>query len=184
MTTFIGIAGSLRKDSYNAMLLRAAAALAPAGVTLQIESLRGIPLYDGDVEAASGIPPAASALKELIAKSDGLLIATPEYNYSFPGVLKNAIDWLSRPGADIPRVFGGRKVAVIGATQGGGGTILAQSAWLPVIRGLGMSPWFGAKLHVSFANKAFDASGQLTDEKIRAQVQAFMQGFAQFAAAE
>ena len=113
MTTIIGISGSLRKDSYNTLLLRAAAALAPAGVTLQIESLHGIPLYDGDVEAASGIPPAAAALKDLIAKSDGLLIATPEYNYSFPGVLKNAIDWLSRPGADIPRVFGGRKVAVM-----------------------------------------------------------------------
>ncbi len=180
MTTIIGIAGSLRKDSYNAMLLRAAAALAPAGVTLEIASIRGIPLYDGDEDAANGTPPPAKALQDLIAKSDGLLIATPEYNHSMPGVLKNAIDWLSRPGAEIPRVFGGRPVAVIGATPGGGGTILAQAAWLPVLRALGTNPWFGAKLHVSFANKAFDVSGQLADEKIRAQLQAFMQGFAKF----
>ena len=132
------------------------------------------------MEAASGIPPAATALKDLIAKSDGLLIATPEYNYSLPGVLKNAIDWLSRPGTDIARVFGGRKVAVIGATMGGGGTILAQSAWLPVVRGLGMSPWFGAKIHVSAAHKVFNAKGELTDEVLREQVRGFMQGFAQF----
>jgi NAD(P)H-dependent FMN reductase len=180
MTTIVGIAGSLRKDSYNAMLLRAAAALAPAGVTFEIGSIRGIPLYDGDDDAASGPPPAVDVLKNQIAKADGLLIATPEYNHSLPGVLKNAIDWLSRPGADIPRVFGGRPVAVMGATQGPGGTILAQAAWLPVLRALGTAPWFGAKLHVSFANKAFDASGQLTDEKIRAQLQAFVQGFAGF----
>ena len=75
--------------------------------------------------------------------ADGLLLVTPEYNNSIPGVFKNAIDWLSRPSADIPRVFGGRKVAVIGASPGGFGTLLSQTAWLPVLKTLGTNPWFG-----------------------------------------
>ncbi|MBK8178754.1 MAG: NAD(P)H-dependent oxidoreductase [Planctomycetes bacterium] len=178
MTTLLGIAGSLRRNSYNALLLRAAAELAPEGVHLELGSIRGIPLYDGDEEAANGVPASVTALKEQIARCDGLLIATPEYNHSLPGVLKNAFDWLSRPSADIARVFHGRPVAVIGATVGPGGTILAQAAWLPVLRALGTAPWFGAKLHVSGASKAFDESGKLTDEKLRTQVASFVQAFA------
>jgi chromate reductase len=179
MTTILGLAGSLRRNSYNAMLLRAAASVAPAGVKLELGSIRGIPLYDGDEEAANGIPSSVGALKDLIAKSDGLLIATPEYNHGVPGVLKNAIDWLSRPSTDIARVFGGRPVALMGATPGPGGTVLAQIAWLPVLRALGTAPWFGAKLHVSGASKVFDEAGQLVDEKVRAQLQAFVKGFAE-----
>jgi NAD(P)H-dependent FMN reductase len=178
MTTIVGLAGSLRKNSFNAMLLRAVAVAAPADVKIEIGSIRGIPLYDGDEEAANGSPPSVSALKDLIAKSNGLLLVTPEYNNSMPGVFKNAIDWLSRPSADIARVFGGRTVAVIGATPGFGGTMLAQSAWLPVLRALGTAPWYGAKLHVSNAAKVFDESGQVIDEKVKSQIATFTQGFA------
>ena len=179
MTTILGITGSLRRGSYNTSLLRAAKALAPEGTTLDIASLHGIPLYDGDLEAESGIPEAVRALKARVAAADGLLLATPEYNGSIPGVFKNAIDWLSRPGADIARVFGGRPVAIMGATPGPGGTILAQAAWLPILRALGTRPWFGGRMMVSSAGKVFDAEGALTDEKVKGQLQGFMKGFAE-----
>jgi chromate reductase, NAD(P)H dehydrogenase (quinone) len=96
--------------------------------------------------------------------------------------MKNAIDWLSRPAADLPRVFGGRPVALMGATPGAGGTLLAQAAWLPVLRALGASPWFGPRLIVSAAAKAFDEAGRLTDERIRELVPRFLAGFAEFIA--
>jgi chromate reductase, NAD(P)H dehydrogenase (quinone) len=142
MTTIIGISGSLRKASFNALLLRAAAESIPAPATLEIASIRDIPLYDGDVEAA-GIPEPVRILKDRIAAADGLLLATPEYNNSIPGTFKNAIDWLSRPSSDIARVFGNRPVALMGATPGRGGTLLAQTAWLQVLRTLTTRPWFG-----------------------------------------
>ena len=180
MPTIVGIAGSLREGSYNGALLRAAAELAPPGTTLEGASIRGIPLYDGDVESQSGIPEPVRELKDRIAQADGLLLVTPEYNHSVPGVFKNAIDWLSRPSKDIPRVFGGRPVALMGATPGKGGTLLAQTAWLPILRVLGMSPWFGGRLLVAGADKLFDDGGTLVDETIRKQVQGFMAGFAKF----
>jgi chromate reductase, NAD(P)H dehydrogenase (quinone) len=180
MTTIIGISGSLRKDSYNTALLRAAKEVAPPATQLEIVSIREIPLYDGDVEAASGVPEVVQRLKDRIAASSGLLLATPEYNNSIPGVFKNAIDWLSRPGADVPRVFGNRPVAVIGATPGRGGTILAQAAWLPVLRTLGTRPWFGPRLAVSSAREVFNDAGDLVDGQIRSQLEKFMAGFAAF----
>src|SRR3546814_20364 len=112
---------------------------------------------DLDVEEEEGIPQSVADLKEAIAKADGLLLATPEYNNSIPGVFKNAIDWASRPPADIPRVFAAKPVAVIGASPGGFGTILAQDAWLSVLRTLGAQLWSGSRLMVSGAGKAFDA---------------------------
>jgi NAD(P)H-dependent FMN reductase len=181
MTTIIGISGSLRKNSHNAGLLRAAREVAPPGTQLEIASIREIPLYDGDVEAASGVPDVVKHLKDRIAASSALLLVTPEYNNSIPGVFKNAIDWLSRPGADIPRVFGNRPVAVMGATPGRGGTILAQAAWLPVLRTLGTRPWFGPRLAISSARDLFSDAGDLVDEQIRSQLQKFMAGFAAFA---
>jgi chromate reductase, NAD(P)H dehydrogenase (quinone) len=180
MTKLIGISGSLRKGSYNTALLRAAATMAPNGTEFVIGQIKGIPLYDGDVEAADGIPDAVTELKDLIAAADGLLIATPEYNNSMPGVLKNAIDWLSRPPADIKRVFGGKPVAVMGASPGGFGTILSQNAWLPVLRTLGTRPWFEGRLMVSRAQQVFDANGEITDQKIQEQLRQFVEGFARF----
>ena len=115
MYRIIAISGSLRRASYNSALLRAAAALAPETVSLEARAIRDIPLYDYDVEAEQGVPETVEALKEALARADGLLLATPEYNNSMPGVLKNAIDWLSRPPQDIARVFGNLPVAMIGA---------------------------------------------------------------------
>lgn len=177
MSKILGLSGSLRAGSFNTALLRAAAGLMPAGATLEVATLAGIPLYDGDAEAKDGIPPAVQALKEKLAGCDGLLLATPEYNNSLPGVLKNGIDWLSRPPADIARVFGNRHVAVLGASPGAFGTIMAQNAWLPVLRTLGMQPWFGGKLMVSRAGSVFDANGDMADDKVKGQLQQFLQGF-------
>jgi len=179
MTTIIGISGSLRRGSFNAALLRAATEVTPPGTTIEIASIHGIPLYDGDVEA-QGIPDVVAQLKDRIAATDALLLVTPEYNNSVPGVFKNAIDWLSRPSADIPRVFGGRKVAIIGASPGRFGTLLSQTAWLPVVRTLGMQPWYGASLYLAGANTVFDESGKLTDAAMRARLSAFIHGFAEF----
>ena len=97
-----------------------------------------------------------------------------------PGVLKNAIDWLSRPPADIPRVFRGRPVAIMGATPGQGGTLLSQAAWLPVVRTLGMRPWFEGRVNVSGAGKVFDTDGRLADEGIRDRIRTFVEGFTGF----
>lgn len=180
MATIIALPGSWRRGSFNQMLARAAAAAAPAGCSVQIASIREIPLYDGDLEATSGIPAPVAALKDRIAVADGLLLVSPEYNNSVPGTLKNAIDWLSRPAKDIPWVFGDRAVGVIGATPGAGGTRLAQSAWLPVLRALGTRPYFGKSLYLAEAGKAFDASGALADEKLNSVLAGYMAGFAAF----
>jgi chromate reductase len=181
MPKVIALSGSLRRASYNSALLRLATELAPPGCDIEIASIREIPLYDADVDA-QGQPAAVVALKEKIAAADGLLLATPEYNYSIPGVLKNAIDWLSRPAKDIPRVFGGRAVGVIGA-GGMGGTRQAQTAWLPVFRALRLVPFLGKELFVAQAPKAFDAEGNLIDETARKALEEYVKGFGAFVAA-
>lgn len=180
MVRIVGITGSLRSGSFNTALLRASAGLMPNGATLDIATLKGIPLYDGDIEANEGIPAMVVALQERIAAGDGLLLATPEYNNSIPGVFKNTIDWLSRPPGEIARIFGGRPVAVMGASPSGFGTILSQNAWLPVLRTLGMRPWFGGRLLVSRAQHIFNESGEMVDEAARKQLQVFLAGFAEF----
>ncbi len=183
MTSLIGISGSLRQGSFNTALLRAAGDLMPDGATLEIRSIAEIPLYNGDLEQRDGVPAAVTALKEAIAAADGLLIATPEYNNSIPGVLKNTIDWLSRPASDIPRVFGAKPVALMGASPGPFGTILGQSAWLPVFKTLGAQLWSGERLLVSRAREAIGQDGSLTDEKIRERLRVLLQGFCRFAQA-
>lgn len=179
MPTILGISGSLRSGSFNTRLLRAAVALAPSGTTIEVASIRDVPLYDGDVEA-TGIPAAVVALKDRIVAADALLLVTPEYNNSIPGVLKNTIDWLSRPSSDIGRVFGGRPVGVIGATPGPGATALSQAAWLPVLRTLGTVPWFGGRIGVAGADAVFDDTGALVDPKTRSRLEAYVHGFAAF----
>lgn len=180
MTRILGISGSLRALSLNSALLANAVTLMPKDAELDVGSIKGIPLYDGDVEAMEGIPAVVAALKERVMQADGLLLVTPEYNNSIPGVFKNAIDWLSRPPADIPKVFGSRPVAMIGASPGGFGTVLSQSAWLPVLRTLGTRPWFGGRIQVSRANMRFDESGNLNDDALRQQLADFLRGFVEF----
>jgi len=180
VTTIIGLSGSLRRGSYNAALLRAAAAFAPPDCTVQIESFRDFPLYDGDLEAKRGIPKPVADLKDRIAAANGLLLVTPEYNNSIPGVFKNAIDWLSRPATDIDRVFGNKPVGLIGASPGRMGTAFAQTAWLPVLRALGTRPFFGNLLYVAGAAKVFDTQGQLIDESTRERLRTYLVNFATF----
>ena len=181
MVTIIGLCGSLRNGSFNRKLLEAAVELSPPGMTIEPESISAIPLYDADVEE-QGMPLVVQRLKDRIALADGLLIVTPEYNNSIPGVLKNAIDWLSRPAEDIPRVFRGRPIAIMGATIGSGGTALSQAAWLPVLRFLGMRPWFEGAALISDAARQFDSNGHLADAATRQRIQTFLEGFGAFAA--
>src|SRR2546425_4931402 len=180
MTKIVGISGSLRRGSFNTALLRAAAERMPQGSELAFESIEGIPLYNGDVEAAEGIPKRAAELKKAIADANGLLLVTPEYNNSIPGVLKNAVDWLSRPATDIKVVFAGKPVALMGASAGAFGTVLSQSAWLPVLRTLGTRPWFGGRLLVPRAQTVFDEQGKLTNEAIRRPLDQLLRALVEF----
>lgn len=176
------LVGSLREGSVNRRLAHRLLDLAPAGLHLEIVGgLDAVPFYNEDLDA--GDPPAAAArLRDAVAAADRILVVTPEYNGTIPAVLKNAIDWLSRPPGDIKRVFGDRAVAVMGASPGAAGTAMAQAAWLPVLRTLGTRPWFGARMQVGGASKVFDDAGRLVDDKVRGQLREFVEGFARFAA--
>jgi NAD(P)H-dependent FMN reductase len=179
MTIIVGISGSLRRGSFNTALLRAGQSLMPANAKLEVGAIQDIPLYNGDVEA-QGIPAAVQALKNQIIAADGVILITPEYNNTIPGVLKNAIDWLSRPPEDSGKVFGNKPFAIAGASSGGFGTTLAQAAWLPVLRTLQTKPWFGPKMLVSHGDKVFNDKGELVDDKIKSQWQKYLQGFVEF----
>lgn len=180
MTKIFGLSGSLRAGSYNSALLRSAAGHMPSGATLEVGTIDGISLYNFDLESEQGIPKAVVELKEHMAAADGVLLVTPEYNNSIPGVFKNAIDWASRPPADIDRVFGGKPVAIMGVSAGQFGTLLSQNAWLPVLRTLGMHLWTEGRLLVPRGGNVFDAEGQLVDDKIRERLVRFLQGFVEF----
>ena len=180
MAALVGIAGSLRKASLNRALLVAAQASMPAGSTLDILEIDDVPLYNGDVEAASGSPAAITRLRAAIRASDGLLVATPEYNAGVPGVLKNVFDWLSRPVPDEDSVLEGKPLALTGATPGGLGTALAQAAWLPTFRNLRLRYWAGGgTFYLSRAQSAF-ADGNLADDR-RKDLEAFLASFVAFA---
>lgn len=180
MTRILALSGSLRVRSFNTALARAAREQAPDGVEIEVDTLHGIPLYDGDLEARSGIPEEVQALRRHIVWGDALLLVSPEYNNGIPGVFKNAVDWLSRTGDEV---FTGRPVAVIGASPGGFGTILAQAHWLPVLRTLKTRVWTEGRLMVSKANTLIGEDGELKDAATLDQVGQFVAGFARFAAA-
>jgi chromate reductase len=132
----LGISGSLRRDSHNSALLRAAAERLPAGVELvDFERLREIPPYDADVEAEQGAPEAVAELREAIRAADAVLVATPEYNHSIPGVLKNALDWASRPAGESALM--GKPAAAIGASTGMFGAVWAQAEVRKVLGAMG-----------------------------------------------
>jgi len=180
MTTIVGVSGSLRKSSFNAGLLRAAADAAPQGCEVTIASIQDIPLYNGDMEETEGIPKPVAELKERIVAADGLLMVTPEYNNSIPGVFKNTIDWLSRPPEDRFRVFKNLPVGLIGATPGTFGTAFSQYAWQPTLRVLGTQVWAGKLMWISGAMDKFDDEGNLTDDRVRQQLVSYMTGFVEF----
>jgi chromate reductase len=177
MLQVLGIAGSLRAGSYNRALLAAAVELAPATMTLTVASIRELPLYDGDVEAA-GVPPAVAALKESVQAADALLVVTPEYNYSVPGVLKNAIDWISRGPV---RVLTRKPVAIMGASDGRYGTVRAQLHLRQVATGVGCHVMVRPEVHVTQASEKFDAQGRLTDAPTRKAVAALLEGLESWA---
>jgi chromate reductase, NAD(P)H dehydrogenase (quinone) len=160
----LGFAGSLRKDSYNAALLRAAEELLPEGMSLEIFDLAPIPLYNGDVEA-EGTPEPVLRFKERIAAADAILIATPEYCFSFPGVLKNAIDWASRMPGQSPLI--GKPVAIMGASIGPWGTVRAQLHLRQVLVYNNMYAVNKPDVIIPRAQEKFDAQGRLTDEPTR-----------------
>jgi len=162
----LGVSGSLRKSSYNTALLAAASELLPEGMTLEIFDISSIPLYDEDVRSL-GYPKAVREFRDRIAAADALLIATPEYNYSIPGVLKNAIDWASRP---PDYLLDGKPVAIMGASTGSFGTVRAQMHLRHVCVGCNMLPLNEPEVLVMRAQEKFDASGRLADETTRGLV--------------
>lgn len=185
MIKLLGISGSLRKGSFNTALLHGMAESISGNssqdieIEFEVKTLHGIPLYDGDLESEQGIPEAVVELGAAILRADGVILCTPEYNHSIPGVFKNAIDWLSRLDEDV---FSGKAVALAGATLGGFGTILSQKAWLPVLHALDAQVWAQGKLMVSKANGWFDENGKVKEDANREKLKAFIDGFAEFAA--
>jgi chromate reductase len=175
----LGIAGSLRAGSYNRALLRAAQELAPEGMTITTFKLDAIPSYNADVEA-QGFPAPVVAFKAAIAEADALLIATPEYNHSIPGVLKNAIDWASRPARSTPLY--GKTAAIMGASTGVVGTARAQQHLRLVFSYLNMLVFNQPEVLVGRARDKFDANGHLTDEPTRQFLAQFLQAFMQWVA--
>ena len=159
----LGIAGSLRKGSYNKLALRAAMELKPADMEIESFDITPIPPYDEDVRER-GFPAAVEELREKIRAADALLIVTPEYNYSMPGVLKNAIDWASRPPA---QPFDDKPVAIMGASAGRLGTARAQYHLRQTAVYLNMNLLNKPEVMIAGAAGAFDASGRLTDEGAR-----------------
>jgi chromate reductase len=178
-STVLALAGSLRRDSYNRRLLEAAIELAPAELEVRIYGdLSSIPLFNEDLERADGGLEAVQRLRSDVATADALLIATPEYNQSIPGVLKNAIDWLSRP-API-EVLEGKAVSVVGASVGPWGTRLAQSALRQVLHATGAYVVPGPALFLRDAARMFDATGRLVDGPTRERLEAVLAALAEW----
>jgi chromate reductase len=165
--TILGVSGSLRRDSYNTKLLRAASELLPDGVELELwDGLKGVPPYDeeDDVEP---VPAAVARLRAAIAGADAVLVATPEYNASVPGQLKNALDWASRPLAT--NVLRNKPVAVVGATAGAFGAMWSQAELRKILATIGARVVEGG-VAVGHAPTRFDGSGRLVDDRLREQL--------------
>ncbi len=172
--TAVGIVGSLRKNSYNRSLMNAVKEMAPEGVTLEIFEIGNIPLFNQDREAAD-YPKEAQALKDKIRAAEGVIIATPEYNRSIPGVLKNAIDWTSRPyGASA---WPGKHVATMGATGGSIGTAVAQSHLRQILTYLNTRIMGQPEFYLGEVAKKLDANGVLTDPGTKEQIAKFWGAF-------
>jgi chromate reductase len=169
----LGIPGSLRKGSLNAALLRAASQYLPEGSTLEIQSLLGVPLYNFDIEQTSTPEPVVE-LRRRIREADGVLIATPEYNYSIPGVLKNALDWASRPPKDSPLTH--KPVGIMG-TGGMMGTVRAQSHLRQILLYNDSRVMTKPELFVARGMSKFDESGRLVDEQTRQKLEKFLNTF-------
>jgi chromate reductase, NAD(P)H dehydrogenase (quinone) len=175
--TVLGICGSLRRGSYNMAALRTAVAQKPDGMTVEVADISQIPLYHEDVRQA-GFPPPVEALRRQIAAADALLFACPEYNYSMSGVLKNAIDWASRP-PDQP--FAGKPCAIIGAAAGMAGSARAQLHLRHACVFLDMHPLNKPEVLIFQAQNKFDADGNLTDEVARGLIRDLMANLAAWA---
>jgi chromate reductase len=164
----LGISGSLRRDSHNTALLRAAAELLPRDAELEIfDGLKAIPPYDADDDVPGQLDPAVVALKEAIAGADAVLVATPEYNHSIPGALKNALDWVSRPVGKS--VMQGKPAAVVGASTGLFGAVWAQAETRKVLGAIGGNV-VDRELPVMQAHLQFDEYGNLREEDLRGQL--------------
>jgi chromate reductase, NAD(P)H dehydrogenase (quinone) len=178
MTRIVGIAGSIREGSLNRALLAAAAELAPEGMTVEPwDGLREVPPYDAGLERDGARPAVVEELKRRIAEADGLLIATPEYNYSVPGVLKNAIDWVSRPGHQS--VLVGKPVGIMGASNGAVGTARGQLHLRDVMHSTVARVFPHPDVLVGAAAKKFE-DGHLTDVVTREFVASYLRRFAEF----
>src|SRR4051812_8809108 len=171
----LGIAGSLRRGSLNRALLRAAIELAPAEMTIETFDLIDIPLYNGDVEA-QGDPEPVARFKAAIRAADGLLIATPEYNHGVPGVMKNAIDWASRPPRQAP--MDAKPVGILGASPGMTGSARGQSQLRQAFEFTNSYCMPQPEVLVFHAHEKFDQQGKLTDEKTREFVSKYLVAFA------
>jgi chromate reductase len=174
----LGIPGSLRRRSFNRALLEAAARCAPAATRVDVyDRLTDIPPFSEDLETdTGGTPEPVGALRRLVRAADGIVIATPEYNHSIPGVLKNAIDWLSRPDAD--HALRGKPMAVIGASAGSWGTRLAQAALRQVLYATESPVLPAPALFVRDAERLFDDAGQLIDSRTEQQLHSLLVAFA------
>jgi chromate reductase, NAD(P)H dehydrogenase (quinone) len=171
----LGISGSLRRDSHNTLLVRAAAGLLPPHAELELwDGLRDVPAYDEDLDVEPA-PPAVAALREAVARADAVLIATPEYNHSIPGALKNALDWASRPYSGS--AFRGKPVAVVGSSRGVFGAVWAQAELRKVLDAMGARVLPG-ELALGQAHDKFDEDGRLLDgtavEKLREAAEALV----------
>jgi len=170
----LGVAGSLRQGSFNRALLRAAQAAAPEGLRLEIFDLAAVPLYNGDVEAA-GDPAGVAAFKAAIRAADGVLMVTPEYNHGVPGVMKNAVDWASRPPQDA--ALARKPVGIIGASPGQTGSARGQSQLRQAFEFTNSYCMPQPELLVFKAHEKFDAQGRLTDQATAQYLARYLEAF-------